>query len=160
MEKREKRKRRKRRSKNIYIYLVFAAMICIIVSSAIYQTFFLPEIEKLPAEDYFEIRDALVIDADWAKSTDDVLFITQIRFNLTAVGGDAHSVLIQLPGMSQAEDWPFFSEMKQNVTIDVRLPLGLPLGNPVRSVLNSEGYFPFRIKMDCREASGFVVILL
>lgn len=155
----EKRKKRKHRNKNIYIYSIFAIMIGIIISSAIYQTQFSPEKEKLPAEDYFEIRDAIVIDANWQKSTDEVLFITQIRFNLTAVGGDTHSILIYGRGMSSQEDWPYLSELKQNETRDITLPTGYPSPRSVASRMRPDGKFPFDIKIDSAEASGYITIL-
>lgn len=134
-------------------------MIGVIILLAIYQTQFSHEKEKLPAEDYFEIRDAIVIDADWERSTDQILFITQVRFNLTAVGGDAHSVLVFVSGMTSQEDWPYFSELKQYETRDISLPPIYPSPFAVRSIMTSEGNFPFRIKIDSAEASGYITIL-
>lgn len=158
MVKREKRKHRKHSNKNIYIYSFFAIMIGIIILSAIYQTQF-SQTEKLSAEDYFEIRDAIVIDADWERSTSDVLFITQISFNITAVGGDAHSVIVSTPGMISEEDWPIFSELKQDETQNVVIPPFYPSSYAVRSIMTSEGDYPLRIRIDSEEASGYITIL-
>lgn len=151
----KKKKKRKHRNKNIYIYSFFAIMIAVIVSSAIYQNQ-LPH-QKLSAEDYFEIQDAIIVDADLSMSTDQVLFITQIRFNLTAVGGDAHSVLIMVTGMTSQEEWPYFSELSKNEGEVILLPR---LKMPYRSVKTSEGYFPFPITIDSTEASGTITVLL
>jgi hypothetical protein len=151
----EKKKKRKHTNKKIYIYSFFILMIAVVISSAIYQNQF-PH-EKLPAEDYFEIRDAIIVDADLEKSTDQVLFITQIRFNLTAVGGDAHSILIMVTGMTPEEDWPCFSELNKNEGEVILLPR---MTLPYRSLRTSEGYFPFPIRIDSTEASGTITVLL
>jgi hypothetical protein len=151
----EKKKKRKHINKNMYIYSFFVLMIVVVISSAIYQN--QSPHQKLPAEDYFEIRDAIIVDADLTKSTDQILFITQIQFNLTAVGGDAHSVLIKVIGMTSEEEWPYFSELNKNESTVILIPRLLM---PYRSIKTTEGYFPFPVTIDSNEASGTITALL
>lgn len=134
-------------------------MIGIIVSSAIYHAKFPYEKEKLQSEDYFKIHDAIPIDFDIERSTDEVLFVKQFRFNLTAVGGDAHHVLVAGSGMSEQEDWPYFSLLRQNETVVVYLPIQ-PSPWGVRVMKEPSGYFEFKINVDSREATGYITIQL
>lgn len=150
-------KNRRRRNTSNYIYAVLAVMAGVVIASAIIQTQ-VPR-EQLPAEEYFEIRDATPIDVNWEKSTNTSLFVRQIRFNLTAVGGNAHSIVVFAPGMTPPEDWPSYSLLKQGDTIDVTLPPGRPFPNDVH-IRASEGGFPFELRIDCVEATGTITVML
>lgn len=130
-------------------------MVAVIISSAVYQNQ-LPH-QKLAAEDYFEIRDALIVEADMERSTDQVLFIMQVRFNLTAVGGDAHNVVIMVGGMAETGDFPQISELHQNETVSVLTP---ELKYAYHSVKTADGYYPFTLRIDSREASGTMTMLI
>jgi hypothetical protein len=148
-------RKKKFRNRNIYVYSFLAVMVAVIVSSAVYQN--QTPILKLAAKDYFGISDAVIVEADMDKSTDNQLFINQIRFSLTAVGGDAHNVLVKVGGMSAIEDWPQISLLNQNETVSILTP---ELVYPYRSIKTADGYFPFTVKIDSIEASGTITIMI
>jgi hypothetical protein len=150
--------KRKRKTRTIYMYSFFAIAVTIILITAVrdLQT---PKTSrpKLPANEYFETKDAIPTEWDESRSTDKYLFITQVRFNLTAIGGDAHHVLIIVPGFTPLDQWPQFDEIKANKTIDITLP---KLQFAYRSIKNDDGYFTFTIRIDCDEAYGDITLLI
>ena len=149
-----KKKQKKRNSKNIYILSFFAIIIGMIIASALYQS---QPVHRMSSDEYFAVTGAIIVDADLERSTDQVLFITQIRFNLTAVKGDAHHVLFMVTGMTSQQDWPYFPEIPKNKTVTVLIPT---LTYPYRSIKRSDGYFPFPIRIDSVEATGSITVLL
>lgn len=148
-------RKKKFRNRNVYVYSFLAVMVAVIVSSAVYQN--QTPHPKLAAKDYFGISDAIIVEADMDKSTENQLFINQIRFSLTAVGGDAHHVLVQVGGMSAIEDWPQISLLNQNETVSILTP---KLTYSYRSIKTADGYFPFTVKIDSNEASGTITIMI
>jgi len=148
-------RKKKFRNRNVYVYSFLAVMVAVIVSSAVYQN--QTPHPKLAAKDYFGISDAIIVEADMDKSTENQLFINQIRFSLTAVGGDAHHVLVQVGGMSAIEDWPQISLLSQNETVSILTP---ELTYSYRSIKTADGYFPFTVKIDSNEASGTITIMI
>jgi hypothetical protein len=152
----KERAKRKNKNKNMYLYLAAAVAIIVIAFSAIEQ-FMRPTSPKVAAADYFETTDGVVLDAEMEASDNETLYLLQVRFNLTAVGGDAHRIVVSVPGFAAQEEWPYFAELKQNDTIDITLP---EFQSPVRCVKNADGYFEFVTSLDCNEAKGKITILL
>lgn len=154
----KRRAKRKRKNRKTYVYSFFTIAITVILIAAIREAQTpKPSHPKAPANEYFEIKDAIPTEWDESRSTDKYLFITQVRFNLTAIGGDAHNVLIIVPGFASLEEWPYFNEIKQNKTIDITLP---KLQYAYRSIKTEDGYFPFTIRIDSAEAYGDITILI
>ncbi|MEM3627866.1 MAG: hypothetical protein QXJ11_06235 [Candidatus Bathyarchaeia archaeon] len=154
----KRKAKRRRKTRKIYIYSFFTIAITVILIAAIREAQTpKPSRQKVPANEYFEIKDAIPTEWDESRSTNEYLFITQVRFKLTAIGGDAHHVLIIVPGFSPLEEWPYIDEIKQNKTIDITLP---KLQYAYRSIKTEDGYFPFTIRIDSDEAYGNITILI
>jgi hypothetical protein len=153
----KKKVKRTHKNKNIYIYLSIAAAIVVITFSAIQQTQ-KPPIQQVAAADYFQIRNAVPTAWDETRGDEDNFFITQLRFNLTAIGGDAHNIVIAVPGSTvPVEEWFQWDELKHNATLDVTLPQWSPA---YYSRKNEDGYFPFILSLDCDEATGDITFFL
>jgi len=154
-----RRETRKNKNKNIYIYLAVAVAIAVVAFSAIEQIM-VPRTPKASAATYFE-AEGIPTDWDLEKSTDQVLYLYQIQLNLTAVGGNAHRIVITLPGMVPTDQWPYIPELKQNTTISIPMPEENKFQLPVLASKNStSGYFEFETSIDCDEATGKITIHL
>jgi hypothetical protein len=153
------KERSKNKSKNIYIYLAVAVAIAVIAFSAIEQII-RPRPPKASAANYFK-AEGIPIDWDTDRSTDQVLYLLQIQLNLTAVGGDAHHIVIPVPGMVPQDQWPYIQELKQNTTESIIMPEDNKFQVPVRAEKNAtSGYFEFQTSIDCDEASGKITVFL
>jgi hypothetical protein len=150
-----KKRGRTHRNRNIYIYLAVAVAITVVALSAVEQIV-RPSHPKAAAADYFEIRDA--IPTEWEEgSSDSILWVTQVRFNITAVGGDAHRVVIVVPGFASTDKWFTVDVMVQNATLDITLEKS---ELSVRCPKNADGYYEYTTSLDCDEASGRITLLL
>jgi hypothetical protein len=154
--KKKERTRRKNRNKNMYIYLAVAVAIIVIAFSAVINMG--PTRVRVAAAEYFETKNGLILDADIERSNNQTLYLLQVRFNLTAVGGDAHRIVITVPGMVPSDEWPdAISKLTQNETRDITLP-EFKIAVPCRK--NADGYFEFVTSLDCDEATGKIIVLL
>lgn len=157
MKAKEKEKTRsKNKNKNVYIYLAVAIAIAIIGFSAIEQVVN-PARQKVAAADYFKSDGGIPVELDETRpNTDQVLYLLQFQFNLTAVGGDANHMVISVPASVPTDEWPYIEGLKQNTTLVVTLPT-FQADYLVRK--NADGYFVFVTSIDCDEATGRITIL-
>lgn len=154
------KERRKNKSRNMYIYVAVAVAIAVIAFSAIEQIMG-PRAPKASAANYFK-AEGIPTELD-DRTTDQVLWLLQIRLNLTAVGGDAHRIVIRTPGMVPSDEWPDpIQELKQNETIGFSMPQeDYYFQEPVLAYKNdTTGYFEFLTSIDCDEASGRITVFL
>jgi hypothetical protein len=155
MGKKVKVRMRKKRNlgRNIAI-LSFVTVIIVMVIVSIYQQS-QQSIQKKPAADeYFSFPDAYAI-ATPMDETNSSIKISQIGFNITAVGGNATEVYIRpLQGMIEIlEDY-----IIDNITQGESVPIGpVTYDDPIESTKTSDGW-PVFFEIVCQEARGKVTI--
>lgn len=142
---RRKRKRRNMKRKML-ILLLIVGIIVIIVMAASYRS--QPSRSKPTAEEYFEISDVTYEGFE----NGSLLIVHVLRFNLTAVGGDAHYVIIQNLGPDEPSSWrPAYVELGTMLEGEVRtVQLSTEYGLYIH--LKEEG-FPVSIRVTSEETS-------
>jgi len=120
---------------------------------------------KKQAKDYFEILEPTVNDYDYLNPTVDkggsyenssTLMVYSISFQLKAIGGDAHSVVVK--SWAQAEMYPIVS-ISQNQQQYVQQDSSRPFGKPIYKN-STTGYFEFTIGITSEEADGDITFAL
>jgi hypothetical protein len=129
-------------------------MIVIITLSALYQRKPEPIQKELePADKYFIFSKAQAY-ADAKDETNSSIWISEVYFNITAVGGNANNVFIYpVRGLIRSEETPYFREIVQNQTKKVFITYSEKL----LTVKKDEGY-PLYFKIVCDEAEGNVIL--
>lgn len=139
-----KKKRRKRSKVKVILTVVVGIFIVLAVASYI----------RLPsntgaktAQEYFQILGSTVDVGDFPNwpDTKEVL-LKAISFNITAVGGDAHGVVIDSIALSQPK--PLGDILKGQIVF-----VTLEFGGGYLSTLKDQGY-PVKIRIRSMEAAG------
>lgn len=142
-----KRKRRNVKRKML-IPLLIIAIIVIIVIVALYQS--PPGQSKPTAEQYFKISDVTYEGSVGGNGS--LLIVYVLRFNLTAVGGDAHQVRIPNLGPDEPSSWrPEYVDLGTMLQGEAET-VSLSTEYGVYSHLKEEG-FPVRIRIISEEIS-------
>jgi uncharacterized protein YpmB len=146
MAKKVKVRRKKRKwGKIIGILSLVTIMIVIITLSALYQSKLQP-IQKESADEYFSFSEAQALVA--ATNDNKSIIVSEVYFNITAVGGNASSVLVSpTQGYVSKDDYPQFEEIIQNQSkqVDVKYPY------EVLSPRTDKGYAVY-FYVECDEA--------
>lgn len=148
----KKRRKRKRKINSRLIVLVVIAFILVIIAAASFRVLQTSE-QKRPAEEYFAIVNPEYIGLPVYNGS--LLKLSELKFNFTAVEGDAHDVVIQPSGIVSKSDWPTFETIKKDEIEQVYIPFFSPL-----MIGREEEGFPFSITIRSREAYGKITIYL
>lgn len=144
---RKKRKKRKTNKKAL-ILLSIVGIAVIIVAAVLYQN---GESQPKPTtEEYFEISGATYDGFIVENGSELILHI--LTFNLTAVGGSAHNVIIHNLGINEPEPWEPFVELGTMLLGEVRRVPPLSSERGVHIPLEENG-FPVRIRITSEETS-------
>ncbi len=111
-------------------------------------------VKKKPAEEYFRVSEAYIVSGE-PRENGTAYMIYDIYFELQAVGGDAHNVIIQSWAMAEPVELGDISEGKSK---DVRQNSPNPYG--YFSEMNEDGKFPMQIRITSKEAEGKIIIPL
>lgn len=145
----KKRKRKGKTNRQALVLVFIVAISVIIVVAALYQT---PESKpRPPAEEYFEISD--VAYDGFLSYNDTELDLYLLGFNLTAVGGRAHNVIVTNLGTETVEDptWEPFKELEDMSQGEAK-PVLLSNERGVKISLTEKG-FPVRVRITSEETS-------
>lgn len=147
-----RRAKRKLSGRTIGILSFVTIMLVIIILSALYQNKPQP-IEKEKADEYFRFSGAIAL----ARATDEpnsTILISELIFNVTAVGGNATEVLIfPRQGSVPLKESPYFDEITQGESVEVIIEYPYS----VLSKKNTDGY-PVKFRVTCNEAEGEITI--
>ena len=145
-----KRKRRKKSNKRLVILLLVASILIILaVAAYLIQHNGPQDLQKKPAVEYFEVLNANVLVGDLLE--ENTWKISSISFELQAIGGDAHNVIIQSWAMAEPQELENILENESKAVI-----LQSPNGQVVET--NNEGMLPVIIKVTSDEAEGKITI--
>jgi len=146
------RRKKRKLGRIIGILSLVTTMIVIITLSALSQ----PKsgtIKKEQADKYFMFSEAQA----YANATDETnsrIDISEVYFNITAVGGNATHVLLQpARGKLRQELWPYYEKLIQNQTQKIFITYEELLP----TLKKDEGY-PVYFKIVCDEAEGNVIL--
>jgi len=153
MSKKLKRRKRKRKwNKTIGVLLCVVAMAAIIILSALYQKNAQPS--RVPASEYFEAQVNVVL-AEPKDEYNNTILIRILSFNLTPIGGDAHSVTVRPPGYIPEKEWKHYPELSQGELELIEIEYHDPHFYPLEK---RDNVYSFPITITCKEASGEVIL--
>lgn len=143
------RKKRKRARKKSKTKVILAITVGVIIVLSVTVALYLNQLSSVeyPAKEYFQVVGSTVDDGEFVEYPK-VLFIHAISFNITAVKGDAHGVVISSPAMSEAE---VLGDMLQGQIVYVNVQFG---GRYLRTFNEEEGGYPVDITIRSKEAFG------
>jgi len=148
-----KRKRRKKSNKKIVILpLVAGVLIVLVVAIYFIQTHGPQDLQKKLAEEYFKALNARVLVGEPLE--ENMWKISFISFELQAIGGDAHNVIIKSWAMADPQE---LEDILENEFKPVLLQAPSPHGYVVE--MNNDGMLPIIIAVTSREAEGKITIL-
>jgi hypothetical protein len=155
MAKKVKARKKRRKWRNTIVILSFVTIMTILITlSALYQSKPQP-IQKEPADEYFTFSPAEAY-ADATDETNKSIYISELHFNFTAVGGNAKNVLVSpVQGYVSTQDYPYFEEILQNQTEQVYLTYP----SRVFSSRKGQGY-PVYFNISCDKAEGRVTVYI
>lgn len=148
---RKKRIKKRKVSKSVLI-LSLVVVIAIIISVAIYLNQQQGSFQKRTAEEYFEILNATVDYGDFRQN--DTVVIYTISFEIKAVGGDAHDVMVQ--SWARAQNYAVGTILEGETKAVMEMTSNPPFG--ILSRENEDGKFPMEIRITSMEADGYVTI--
>jgi hypothetical protein len=151
------RRKKRKWGRTIGILSVVTIMIVIVTLSELYQS----EPQSTPketADEYFRFSDAQALIT--AETPDNKsITVSEVYFNITAVGGNANSVLVSpTQGYIPTGRYPYFDEILQNQTkpIDV-----LYNYSAVFSTKKGDKGYPVYFYVECEEATrAFITIYI
>jgi len=146
---RKKRIKKRKVSKSVLI-LSLVVVIAIIISVAIYLN--QQQGGLRTAEEYFEILNATVDYGDFRQN--DTVVIYTISFEIKAVGGDAHDVMVQ--SWARAQNYAVGTILEGETKAVMEMTSNPPFG--ILSHENEDGKFPMEIRITSMEADGYVTI--
>lgn len=146
---RKKRIKKRKVSKSVLI-LSLVVVIAIIISVAIYLN--QQQGGLRTAEEYFEILNATVDYGDFRQN--DTVVIYTISFEIKAVGGDAHDVMVQ--SWARAQSYAVGTILEGETKAVMEMTSNPPFG--ILSRENEDGKFPMEIRITSMEADGYVTI--
>jgi hypothetical protein len=154
-----RRKKKRNFGKIIGVVSLVTVMIVIITLSALHQITLQPPppppIPKKLASEYFSFSKVLAT-ATAIDETNRSIFIYEVEFYITAVGGNATDMwVLPTQGYVEIQNSPYFSEITQNQS--VRVFIEYP--NKVFSIRKDEGY-PIYFNIICIEAKGKVTLYI
>jgi len=141
--------------RNLGILLYVTAFAIIIILSAIYQRSIQPPpVPKKPANTYFSFSEGFAL-AEALDPENTSIRISQVGFNITAVGGNATNVhVFPLQGMVSETDSFIIPKLSQGESREVA-----PITYQTPIVVQKEGnVWPLRFRISCTEAYGNVTI--
>lgn len=145
--KRKIRQKEKRKKKLILLFFI-VVVIVVAVAAALYQSGI--GRPRPTAEEYFEIFDATY--EGFYEENSSLLVVHRLRFNLTAVGGDAHYVIVQNLGPDEPSEWrPAYIELGTMLQGEVE-PVTLSTEYGLYIHLKEKG-FPVEIRVTSEETS-------
>lgn len=145
----KRRKRRKSNKQPLILLSIVAVVMVIIVIAALYQNQNQESQPKPTTEEYFEISGATYDGFIEENGTELILHV--LRFNLTAVGGSAHNVIVHNLGANEPFPWEPYVELGTMLQGEVRT-VQLNTEKGVYISLTDEG-FPVRIRITSEETS-------
>ena len=149
---RNKRKKKTRIKKEIVVLSVI--LIILVIAIALYLSMDGSR-EKKPAEEYFRVFNTTINDAE-PRTNDTVIMrwiIYGISFEIEAVGGDAHNVIV----LSWAKAYPIdVGDIPKGESRYVSMTSSRPYG--YNSIIDEEGKVPMTIRVTSTEAKGAITI--
>jgi len=148
--KQKKRRKKGQKSKKWMIFvLLLIALIGIVIVSLHFQK--PSQSPKYLAKEYFRISDAIAL-ATPTDAENKTIKIKQLDFKLTPIMGDANHVVVILSGGVEAQDYPYFREIKKNETICLaESGQEIIFKFSVTVTRSDEGYYPLTIRLRCDE---------
>lgn len=142
------KKKRRRRTSKVKVILPIALGTIIVLAVALYLSQ-PPSQQRKPAQEYFRVLGSTVDIGDFPNFPDtSLLMIRAISFNITAVGGDAHGVVIESIALSEPQ---LLGDISQGQIVYVNLAFG---GGLLSEFNEEEQGFPVTIRIRSMEASG------
>lgn len=147
--------KRRKKSNQKKVILPLVAGILIILAAAIYfiQSHGPQDMQKKPPEEYFKVLNATVLIGEPLE--ENMWKLSFISFQLQAVGGDAHNVIIKSWAMSNPQE---LEDILENESKPVLLQAPSPHGYVTE--MNNDGMLPIIIAVTSDEAEGKITILL
>ena len=141
-----KKKHRDRHTNKVVYAIPILAVISIIVVAALITS----EPKTWKVSEILEITHtaSLAIATGRPPNQNESILIKTLGLKITAVGGDAHSIIVIISSLSQREEPPVNPFLRRGETWD--LPIEL-LSYPTR--LNEDGFYPVKISVTCIEAA-------
>lgn len=144
----KKRKRRRKSQKTKAILLLATGIIIVLaVALYLYHSHGPQHLQKKPAEEYFKLLNAKVLGGE--PIGENMWKINLISFELQAIGGDAHNVIIKSWAMSEPQE---LENIPENESRSVILQSPYPNADVVE--MNDEGMLPVTIAVTSDEAEG------
>jgi len=151
------RKKRKRNwSRIIGISLFVAVMGTLITLSALYRS---PQIPPEPADKYFRFSEAFAeVTSD---STEYMIFVKTVTFNITSVGGNATKVQIRPLGASVSDDALDEQLYFPEIILGESKEIGrLEYTYPVQTTKEEGKGWPLNFRVTCPQAMGNVTVYI
>ena len=147
----KKRRRSKSKSWKPWLIVVGIGLIVVLVL-ATYQ----PEGQtpKIPASEYFSFSEVFA-HANYQR--DDVIRIDMMQFFITAVGGDAHYVVVFVEGNYNPLDW-YQPEMLNGTKVNFETQLPDPIQLRDSADGKIDNVYPMEIRVRSGEAEGYVTV--
>jgi len=153
----KKGRNRKKTSILFVLLLIFGVIIAVGVYQNMHQSSSQSNQEYSAAE-YFEIVNATINDGKLRRNetTGEIIAVEiySISFEVKAVKGDAHNVVVQGWARSQPEELGTILKGEARAVIEQRTSTSAPY----LSQKNADGKFPMTIRITSQEASGFIII--
>jgi len=150
MGKEKKRRKSHRRTLTLVALLV---IFIVIIAIGVYQSHQPAQpVQQVPADQYFKVVSATVNNAE--PRDDGSWIVYDMEFQLQAVGGDAHDVVVR-SDIPQADPENFVI-IKKGQSERVQQKATQQLGYLVE--ITSDGELPFPVEIVSREAIGTIVI--
>jgi hypothetical protein len=144
--------KRKKSPKTKWVVAVALVVFASVLAASLLTYRGQPSPPKKTPDQYFSFT-SLAAEATNVSST--IVKISTLYFNITAIGGDAHHLNIQPPGMVDPQDYPQYDEAPNGTA----LPVQLTFPNPVLSAEKAQG-FPINIKLYSDEAEGMITLYI
>jgi len=149
---RKRERRKKSNKKKVILPLVAGILIISAVATYFIQSHSPQDMQKKPAEEYFKVLNARVLVGEPLE--ENMWKISFISFQLQAIGGDAHTVIIKSWAMTDPQE---LEDILENESKPVLLQAPSPHGYVTE--MNNDGMLPIIIAVTSREAEGKITIL-
>lgn len=126
--------------------LALVTFVMVIVLALVSSYIIGSQMPKYPVEEYFKLGRAYILDADYGDDNTNfnILILHELAFNLSAVGGDAHNVIVA--GFSPSVQAEELGAILKNQTVRVELIEGSPrYGKRIERSVN--GTFPLNLRL-------------